>query len=96
MARAGSPLKRACGEKARAGLAHQGPHYRIRSNPRRIERKKAAHPDSRLCGSRIERSLMRLLMIFFHPFVLLHGLLLQLLKLGLLFGSEHTVDLVMA
>ena len=37
-----------------------------------------------------------LLMIFFHPFVLLHGLLLQLLKLGLLFGSEHTVDLVMA
>lgn len=54
------------------------------------ERKKAT-PDSRLYGFR----LMRLLMIFFHPAVLLHGLLFHLLQLGLLFGSEHTIDLAM-
>jgi hypothetical protein len=38
---------------------------------------------------------VRLLMIFFHLFMLLHGLRLHLLPLGLLFGCEHTVDLVM-
>jgi len=32
---------------------------------------------------------------FLHPFVLLHLLLPHLLKLGLLLGREHCVDLVM-
>ena len=63
-------------------------------NPNRIERKRRPREPPLQFANRV--SAVRLLMIFFHPFVLLHGLLLQLLKLGLLFGSEHTVDLVMA
>ena len=46
-------------------------------------------------GRLLMRTPIRLLMIFFHPFVLLDGFLFHLLQLGLLIGSEHTVDLAM-
>lgn len=50
-------------------------------------------PLSSRIGSKLGPSLM-IHLAFFHRFVLLHGLLLHLLELGLLFGCEHTVDLL--
>jgi hypothetical protein len=50
-------------------------------------------PLSSRIGSKLGPSLM-IHLAFFHRFVLLLGLLLHLLELGLLFGCEHTVDLL--
>jgi hypothetical protein len=64
---------------------------KVSADGRLTMKRKKATPDRRLYGFR----LARLLMILFHPTVLLHRLLFHLLQLGLLFGSEHTIDLAM-
>src|SRR5258708_24986438 len=59
----------------------------------REERPGTGRPLSSRIRSKLGPSLM-IHLAFFYRFVLLHALLLHLLELGLLFGCEHTVDLL--
>jgi len=77
----------------RGSFVRQSPLLPEPAMTQREGRPGTGRPLSSRIGSKRGPSLM-IHLAFFRRFVLLHGLLLHLLELGLLFGCEHTVDLL--